>query len=106
VPSLKNPTLVPEFARRLAAALGLPFVPVIKKCRQTEPQKTMQNSFQQVNNLCGAFRIEDWEGREGPVLLFDDMVDSRWTFTITSALLRNAGSGQVFPFALALVQGS
>jgi len=106
VPSLKNPTLVPEFARRLAAALGLPFVPVIKKCRQTEPQKTMQNSFQQVNNLCGAFRIEDWDGREGPVLLFDDMVDSRWTFTITSALLRNAGSGQVFPFALALVQGS
>lgn len=106
VPSLKNPTLVPDFARRLAVALGLPFVPIIKKCRQTEPQKTMQNSFQQVNNLCGAFRIEDWEGREGPVLLFDDMVDSRWTFTITSALLRNAGSGQVFPFALALVQGS
>jgi ATP-dependent DNA helicase RecQ len=105
VPSLKNPTLVSDFARRVAAALRLPFVPVIKKIRETAPQKNMQNSYQQVNNLCEAFLIEGWHGMRGPVLLMDDMVDSRWTFTITSALLRDAGSGPVFPFALALVQG-
>jgi ATP-dependent DNA helicase RecQ len=105
VPSVRNPKLVPDFARRLAVALRLPFVPVIKKCRETAPQKSMQNSFQQVNNLCGAFLVEGWHGMEGPVLLIDDMVDSGWTFTITSSLLRDAGSGPVFPFALALVQG-
>lgn len=37
----------------------------------------------------------------GPVLLVDDTVDSRWTFTVIAALLRGAGSGPVFPFALA-----
>jgi ATP-dependent DNA helicase RecQ len=35
------------------------------------------------------------------VLLVDDMVDSRWTITIIAALLRQAGSGPVFPVALA-----
>ena len=35
------------------------------------------------------------------VLLVDDMVDSGWTFTVCAALLRQAGSGPVFPVALA-----
>jgi ATP-dependent DNA helicase RecQ len=35
------------------------------------------------------------------VLLIDDMVDSKWTFTVVAALLRRAGSGPVYPFALA-----
>lgn len=106
VPSLKNPSLVPDFAGRLADALGLPFVHTIRKRRSTKPQKTMQNSFQQVKNLDGAFGIEFWEGLHEPVLLVDDMVDSCWTFMLTSALLRGAGNGYVFPFALALVQTS
>ena len=37
----------------------------------------------------------------GPVLLVDDILDSRWTFTVVAALLRLAGSGPVFPLALA-----
>ena len=36
-----------------------------------------------------------------PVILIDDVVDSRWTFTVISALLKQGGSGPVFPFALA-----
>ena len=43
-----------------------------------------------------------WEGMSGAVFLVDDMVDSRWTFTVIAALLRRAGSGAVFPLALAL----
>ena len=38
----------------------------------------------------------------GSVLLVDDMVDSRWTITVASWLLRSNGSGEVFPIALAL----
>lgn len=30
------------------------------------------------------------------------MVDSRWAFTVLAVLLRNAGSGPVYPFALRL----
>jgi len=36
-----------------------------------------------------------------PVLLIDDVVDSRWTLTLGAVLLRQHGSGPVYPFALA-----
>ena len=38
----------------------------------------------------------------GPVLLVDDLVDSRWTLTVVTAALVDVGGGPVFPFALAL----
>jgi ATP-dependent DNA helicase RecQ len=56
VPSRRHRTLVPDFARRLARRLGLPFVECIRKVRDTEPQKTRANSFQQAENLLGALR--------------------------------------------------
>jgi len=37
----------------------------------------------------------------GPVLLVDDMVDSRWTLTVAAWLLRRGGSGEVWPLVLA-----
>jgi len=102
VPSLNRPTLVFDFAQSLAAMLKLPFKPIIGKIRPTHLQKDMQNSYQQAHNLVDAFAIDRWEGMQQPVLLIDDMVDSRWTLTIIAALLREAGSGSVFPFALAM----
>jgi len=70
--------------------------------RQNQQQKKMSNSYQQAHNLDGVFEVETWQGMKGAVLLIDDMVDSRWTFTVIAALLRRAGSGDVFPLALAL----
>lgn len=99
IPSLKHPTLVPGFARRIAQELRLPFVPCAQKLCATAPQKTMQNTYQQAHNLANAFAVEARVIRSGPVLLVDDMVDSGWTFT---AHLRGAGSGAVFPLALAV----
>ena len=37
----------------------------------------------------------------GPVLLVDDLVDSRWTLTVAGRELRRAGADAVLPFALA-----
>jgi ATP-dependent DNA helicase RecQ len=102
VPSLNHPTLVSHFAQRLATVLKLPFAPLVRKIRATAPQKSMQNSYQQAHNLVNAFIVDYWEGMKAPVLLVDDMVDSRWTLTIIAALLREAGSGPVLPFALAM----
>ena len=102
VPSLNHPSLVPNFAERLAQQLGLPFIPNVQKIRPTKLQKQMKNSFQQAHNLEGAFDVSTWAGMDGPVFLVDDMVDSRWTFTVIAAILRQAGSGPVFPLALAL----
>ncbi|MBD2203561.1 RecQ family ATP-dependent DNA helicase [Calothrix sp. FACHB-1219] len=102
VPSLNRPELVPNFAQSLAAKLNLPFKPIVRKIRETHLQKNMSNSYQQAHNLDGAFAIDSCPEINGSVFLIDDMVDSRWTFTIIAALLRNAGSGMVFPVALAL----
>jgi ATP-dependent DNA helicase RecQ len=99
--SATYPELMPDFSRRVAARLGLPFVPCIRRSRHSKPQKGMENSYQQAHNLDGAFRIAQGQAQPGPVLLLDDTVDSRWTFTIVAALLRQAGSGPVYPLALA-----
>ncbi|MGO4885348.1 MAG: RecQ family ATP-dependent DNA helicase [Bryobacteraceae bacterium] len=101
VPSRRHIDLVPDFARRLAAKLGLPFVECIRKARDTGPQKSRQNSFQQVANLENAFDLDAAAIRGGPVLLVDDMVDSRWTFAVLAWKLLHGGAGPVFPFALA-----
>jgi len=102
VPSLNHPELVPDFARRLAKKLNLPFVECIIKVLNPQPQKNMQNSYQQAANLCGAFEVKKLPDIEGPILLADDMVDSRWTFTVLAALLREYGSGPIYPLALAV----
>ena len=61
----------------------------------------MENSYQQGKNLDGVFNISD-QCRDGECLLIDDMVDSGWTFTVASVLLRQAGCAAVYPLALAL----
>ncbi len=101
VPSLNHAALVAEYSGRLARALDLPFHAALRKVRATPPQKEMQNSFQQAHNLDGAFAVERGNDFTQPVLLVDDMLDSGWTFTVCAALLRQAGSGPVFPVALA-----
>lgn len=101
IPSLRHPDLVPDFARRLAAALGLPFHEVLEKTDDRPEQKTMANSSQQARNIDGSLAIRE-PLPEGPVLLVDDMVDSRWTLTVAAWLLRSQGSSEVFPLALAL----
>lgn len=101
VPSLRHPELVPNFAQRLAAALGLPFHRVIAKTDARPEQKTMANSTQQARNIDGSLALNDQPIPPGPVLLVDDMVDSRWTLTVSAWLLRKGGSGAVWPMALA-----
>ena len=100
VPSLKHPTLVPDFAERMAQKLGLPFIDAVVKIQDNLPQKGQQNSFHQCHNLDGVFEIvKTCEGQ--PVLLVDDVVDSGWTLAVVAALLQKAGSGIVYPAALA-----
>lgn len=70
------------------------------KVHDNEPQKLQQNRFHQCHNLDGVFAVAPGIPNE-PVLLVDDIVDSAWTLTVVAALLRQAGSGPVWPVALA-----
>ena len=101
VPSRRRPELVPDFASRLADALKLPFVAALVKTDDRPEQKTMANSTQQARNIDGSLELIGAELLAGPVLLVDDMVDSRWTITVSAWLLRSGGSGEVWPLALA-----
>lgn len=103
IPSSSGRGIVDDFAGRLARALGFPAIESVARIRESPPQKTMQNSCQQARNVAGAFEVVDH--RTGPVLLVDDVVDSRWTLTIVGAQLRAAGSGAVYPLALADTSG-
>jgi len=100
VPSLRHPELVPNFAARLAEALDLPFQMSLEKTDNRPEQKTMANSIQQARNIDGSLAISVAEIPTGPVLLVDDMVDSRWTLTVSAWLLRQHGSGVVWPLVL------
>jgi ATP-dependent DNA helicase RecQ len=104
VPSHTHPDLLTSFSAELGEALGLPFVEAVAKIRETRPQKTRENSAQQLLNIYGAFSLTGRQ-RSGSVLLVDDIVDSRWTLTVVGQLLRRGGTGPVFPYALALARG-
>lgn len=100
IPSLNHPDLVPDFALRLAEKLGLPFIPCIEKSCENKPQKLMQNNYHQVKNLDGAFTVTN-QSLDGACLLIDDIIDSGWTLTVASALLRLSGCEAVYPMVLA-----
>ena len=100
VPSLNRPDLVHNFACMLAECLELPFHNAITKVCDNEPQKMQQNRYHQCHNLDGVFKVQQ-NMPTGPVLLVDDIIDSGWTVTVLSALLRGGGSSLVYPVALA-----
>lgn len=106
VPSCRHPDLVPDFARRLAAALGLPFHETLAKKEDRPEQKTMENSDKQARNILGSVTVHETAILKSPVLLVDDIVDSRWTFTVLTWELRRRGCGAVWPLALADAGGT
>jgi ATP-dependent DNA helicase RecQ len=99
VPSLRRPTLVNDFAKRLANKLGIPYMESIIKLKNNPEQKKMENSLKQYQNVEDAFKITN--SKPGTVLLIDDMVDSRWTFTQLGMMLKEEGVEAVYPLALA-----
>jgi ATP-dependent DNA helicase RecQ len=106
VPSLRRRELVPDLAARLASALGLTYRAALIKVQETQPQKLMANGYQQATNVADAFEAAGSQVLGGPVFLVDDIVDSRWTMTECGARLRQAGSGPVYPVALASAESS
>ena len=101
IPSMQRPELVPDFACRLANLLKLPYQVALHKVVDNPPQKNMANSAHQCRNLIDTMQIVSENVNLGPVLLVDDVTDSRWTFTMAAWLLRKGGSGEVWPMALA-----
>lgn len=100
VPSLRRPTLVPDFASKLSSQLAIPFENAIQKTSMAHEQKKLLNSVQQQENIRQSITIDKDKVFGKTILLVDDMVDSRWSFTVIAAELLSAGANAVYPFAL------
>ena len=72
---------------------------MLEKTDDRPAQKEMANSSQQARNVDGSLRVQG-NMPTGPVLLVDDMVDSKWTLTVAAYLLASHGSAPVYPLAL------
>lgn len=92
-------TLTVRAAEQVADWLRGRGLAVVKTENRPE-QKTMENSAQQAANVWGSLAL-DGQPSAAAVLLVDDIVDSRWTFTVAAWLLRKGGSGEVWPLAAA-----
>jgi ATP-dependent DNA helicase RecQ len=106
VPSLSRPQLVTSVAGHLAALGRLEDLGALE-LRTDEPTGGPGgNSAFRLAAVHDRFAVPAataarLPGLTGPVLLVDDLVDSRWTMTVAGALLRRAGAPAVLPFALA-----
>ena len=98
IPSQRSGALVPDFAARLAAALGLPYADAMQRVDDGPPQREMANSAQQVANVRGQFAVARTVP-EGACLLVDDIRFSGWTLAMVGGQLRRRGAAAVYPLA-------
>lgn len=94
VPSL-NTNVVPNYAKRLADACGLPFVTLLKKTNHSH-QKDLNNAAHQFENALQSFEIIPNVPIPEGVILVDDMVDSGLTLAVCGSLLGQSGCVRVF----------
>ncbi|HHT11628.1 MAG TPA: phosphoribosyltransferase, partial [Propionibacterium sp.] len=99
VPSLSRPQLVESLATGISRAGRLEPLGPLDLNPEAEPLNRATNSAFRVPQAM-AQRVTELDG---PVLLVDDLVDSRWTLTVAGRLLRRAGASSVLPFGLASV---
>ena len=102
LPSRSRPLLVDSVARGLAAAGRLPYLGALDYAVPPSGGPGGNSAFR-LAQVMGAFAVPaTMELPDGPVLLVDDLADSRWTLTVAARVLRQAGAGGVLPFAVAV----
>jgi ATP-dependent DNA helicase RecQ len=102
MPSRRHPLLVDSIARGLANAGRLEYLGALDLVGDGPTGEPGGNSAYRLAGVWSAFAVGALEVPAGPVLLVDDLADSRWTLTVASRLLRTAGATAVLPFTLAL----
>ncbi|KQY47201.1 RecQ family ATP-dependent DNA helicase [Cellulomonas sp. Root137] len=102
LPSRRRPLLVDSLARGIAEIGRLPYAGALAMRDGGPSGEPGGNSAFRLAGVWNRFDASALELPTGPVLLVDDLVDSRWTMTVAARELRRAGAPAVLPFALAL----
>ncbi|MET0992111.1 MAG: helicase-related protein, partial [Lacisediminihabitans sp.] len=106
MPSVKHPLLVDSVAQELSRVGRLPLLGALDLVDDA-PSESGGNSAYRLGSVWNRFSVGPQLAQAlsevaGPVLLVDDLADSRWTLTVASRLLVQAGAPGVLPFVLAL----
>ncbi|MET0726184.1 MAG: phosphoribosyltransferase, partial [Leifsonia sp.] len=102
VPSRAHPQLVDSLARGLADVGRLPYLGALTPRNGGPSGDPGGNSAYRLAGLWDRFDASGLTIPSGPVLLVDDLADSRWTLTVAARTLRLAGATAVLPFTLAV----
>lgn len=108
MPSRRRPVLVGSLATRIAEIGRLPLLGSLELVPGRDPGARGGNSAYRLAAVWEAFTVptDVAAGLTGPgnspVLLVDDLADSRWTITVAARALRLAGAPGVLPLVLAL----
>jgi ATP-dependent DNA helicase RecQ len=101
MPSRRFPLLVGSLAEQVARVGRLPLVDALGV--SGPPPTAEAASVVRARDLLARTSVRDGVSLDGPVLLVDDTVRTRWTVTVASALLADAGASQVMPLAVHLL---
>ena len=109
VPSRSRPDLVNSLAVRIAEIGRLALLGTLAPVRSAgRPEVRGGNSAYRLAAVWNSFTVPpDVMSRlaglgDAPVLLVDDLADTRWTITMAARALRLAGAGPVLPLVLAI----
>ncbi|MBP6994961.1 MAG: ATP-dependent DNA helicase RecQ [Phycicoccus sp.] len=107
MPSRRRPMTVDSLARGLAEVGHLPYLGTLDLAHGGPTGEPGGNSAFRLaavwDRIVVGPRLADaLYGIPGPVLLVDDLADSRWTLTVAARALRLAGAPEVLPFTLAV----
>lgn len=101
VPPTRSGALVEDFARRVAAYVGKPYLSALVKRRETQEQKVWTNSLQKKENVRGAFLVPLPDLIRGQaLLLIDDIYDSGYMLREAGLTLMQAGAKLVYPLTI------
>ena len=107
VPSRRRPQLVGSLAAGISEIGRLPYLGSLELAHGGPTGEAGGNSAFRLAGVWERIAVgtdlrERLDRIPGPVLLVDDVVDSRWTLTVAARELRLAGAPAVLPFALAV----
>jgi len=108
MPSVTRPQLVASTAQTISTLGRLPLLGTLDLDPQIPRSEPGGNSAYRLAAVWGRFVVGPelaaaLADTDGPILLVDDLVDSRWTLTVAARALRQASAEAVLPFALAAV---
>ena len=110
MPSRSRPRLIGSLGQRIAEIGRLTYLGALGYATPDGPGPRRHNSAQRLASLWHAIVVPEelrdaLKASDGPVLLIDDQIDTGWTMTVASALLRDANAPAVLPLALATTTG-